>query len=162
MIDSEILTWIFLGGGLFLVLLETFIPGGVSFFLGLSGVFVGILRYLGLVLNPGLSIAIWLASSVALVLAFRPLLKKYWGGDSSFKLADEDFEAMDQIVNVTEPVNDIDDSGRIHYQGISWKARSEEGTIPADTKAKIKYRDNLTWVIESVDDIDEPIKMKSR
>lgn len=159
--DSEILTWLFLGGGLFLILLETFIPGGISFFLGLSGVFVGILRYFGILLNPGLSIAVWLVSSIALVMAFRPLLKKYWGGDSTFKLADEDYEAMDQIVEVIEPVNEFDNSGRIHFQGISWQARSDEGRLEAGTKAKIKYRDNLTWIIEPLDEMEGPEETKT-
>ena len=158
--DAELLTWIFLGGGTFLMLLETFIPGGVSFFLGLSGLFVGLLRFLGFLLNPGLSIAVWLISSIVLVLAFRPLLKRYWGGESSFKLADEDYEAMDQIVQVTEPVNAFDNSGRIRYQGISWQARSDQGEIKAGSKARIKYRDNLTWVIEPLDELDQQQKIR--
>ena len=153
--DAEILTWLFLGGGLFLILLETFIPGGISFFLGLSGLIVGILRYFGLLLPPGVSVAVWLVASVALVVAFRPLLKKYWGGDSTFKLADEDYEAMDQIVEVIEPVNEFDNSGRIHFQGISWQARSDEGRLEPGSKAKIKYRDNLTWIVEPFDESDD-------
>ena len=159
--DAEILTWIFLGGGLFLTLLETFIPGGISFFLGVSGMLVGALRFFGLLLNPGLSVALWLVMSVILVMAFRPLLKKYWGGESTFKLADEDFEAMDQVVEVTEPINSIDNSGRIRYQGISWQARSDRGEIEAGTKAKIKYRDNLTWVVESLDELDSQTKIRT-
>lgn len=159
--DTELLTWLFLGGGLFLMLLETFIPGGVSFFLGLSGLVVGILRYFGLVLSPGLSVAIWLIASVALVMAFRPLLKKYWGGESTFKLADEDFEAMDQIVEVTEPVNSFDNTGRIRFQGISWQARSDQGKLEAGSKAKIKYRDNLTWVVEAIDEPNAPERIKT-
>lgn len=159
--DTELITWFFLGGGLFLMLLETFIPGGVSFFLGISGLFVGFLRYLGLLADPGLSIAVWLISSIALVVAFRPLLKKYWGGESSFKLADEDFEAMDQIVEVTEPINAFDNSGRIRFQGISWQARSDEGKLEAGTKAKIKYRDNLTWIVEATDEPDTPNRIKT-
>ncbi len=154
-IDSELLTWIFLGGGAFLMLLETFIPGGVSFFLGASGIFVGLLRYFGIFMDPAASIGVWLILSVSLVLAFRPLLKKYWGGQSYFKLADEDYEAMDQIVQVTEEVNALDNSGRIRYQGISWQARTEKGQITPGTKAKIKYRDNLTWVVEPVDELEE-------
>lgn len=153
--DSELLTWIFFGGGLFLMLLETFIPGGVSFFLGLSGLMVGVLRYFGLLLDPGLSVGVWLFCSVALAVAFRPLLKKYWGGQSTFKLADEDYEAMDQIVEVTEPVNALDNSGRIRFQGISWQARSAEGELPEGTKARIKYRDNLTWIVEPADELEE-------
>lgn len=153
--DSEILTWIFLGGGVFLMLLETFVPGGISFFLGFSGLFVGILRYFGIFLSPAVSVGVWLILSVTLVIAFRPLLKKYWGGQSYFKLADEDYEAMDQIVDVTEPVNALDNTGRIRFQGISWQARTEEGKLPAGSKAKIKYRDNLTWVVEPVDELEE-------
>lgn len=157
--DSELITWLFLGGGLFLILLETFIPGGISFFLGLSGLLVGVLRYFGLLLDPGFSIIVWLGFFIALVVAFRPLLKKYWGGESSFKLADEDYEAMDQIVEVLEPINEFDNSGRIHFQGISWQARSDEGRLEAGSKAKIKYRDNLTWIVEPADD-DDSLQVK--
>src|SRR6056297_426673 len=111
--DGETLTWIFLIGGTALMILETLIPGGVSFFLGFSGIFVGVLRYFGILVEPGSSILTWLGTAIAMILVFRPLLMKYWGGDSFFKLADEDFEAMGQIVEVVEPINDLDNSGRI-------------------------------------------------
>lgn len=153
--DGETLTWIFLVGGIALMILETLIPGGVSFFLGFSGVLVGILRYFGIILEPGTSILTWLATSIGLILIFRPLLMKYWGGESFFKLADEDFEAMDQIVEVVEPINDQDNSGRIKFQGISWQARTVEGKLEAGQKAKIKYRDNVTWVVEPLDGLEE-------
>lgn len=153
--DGESLTWIFLIGGAALMILETLIPGGVSFFLGFSGVLVGALRYFGILMEPGPSILTWLATSIGLILLFRPLLKKYWGGESFFKLPDEDFEAMDQIVEVVEPVNDQDNSGRIKFQGISWQARTVEGEIKSGRKAKIKYRDNVTWVVEPLDELEE-------
>lgn len=153
--DGETLTWIFLVGGIALMILETLIPGGVSFFLGFSGVLVGVLRYFGIILEPGTSILTWLATSIGLILIFRPLLMKYWGGESFFKLADEDFEAMDQIVEVVEPINDQDNSGRIKFQGISWQARTVEGKLEAGQKAKIKYRDNVTWVVEPLDGLEE-------
>ncbi|HYW34699.1 MAG TPA: NfeD family protein [Balneolaceae bacterium] len=153
--NESLLTWIFAGGGLFLMILEAFIPGGVAFFLGLSGLLVALIRYIGLIASPGISVAIWLICSLGLTIAFRPFLQKYWGGESFFKLADEDYEAMDQIVDVIEPIGALDNSGRIRFRGSSWKARSEEGTIPAGTKARIKYRDNLTWVVEPVDELEE-------
>lgn len=153
--DSESLTWIFLIGGVALMILETVIPGGVSFFLGFSGVLVGVLRYFGILLEPGSSILTWLGTSIGLILLFRPLLMKYWGGESFFKLADEDYEAMDQIVEVVEAVNDQDNSGRIRFQGISWQARTVEGELKPGQKAKIKYRDNVTWVVEPLDELDD-------
>ncbi|MDZ7715705.1 MAG: NfeD family protein [Balneolaceae bacterium] len=153
--DSETLTLIFLIGGVAFMILETLIPGGVSFFLGFSGLLVGALRYFGILVEPGSSIITWLGTSIGLILLFRPLLMKYWGGESFFKLADEDLEAMDQIVEVVEPVNAEDNSGRVRYQGISWQARTMEGTLESGAKAKIKYRDNVTWVVEPVDELED-------
>lgn len=153
--DSELLTWIFLGGGLALMILETLVPGGVSFFLGLSGILVGVLRFFGILVEPSTAVAAWLGLSIGLILVFRPLLMKYWGGESSVKLADEDFEAMDQIVDVVEPVNDQDNSGRIRFQGISWQARTLQGELKPGQKAKIKYRDNVTWIVEPLDELED-------
>lgn len=153
--DSETLTWIFFIGGALLMLLEIFIPGGVSFFLGLSGVIVGVLRFLGFLVDPGSSVLTWLLSSIGLILLMRPLVMKYWGGESYFKLADEDYEAIDEIVEVIEPVNPYDNSGRIRYQGISWQARTLEGKLPGGAKARIKYRDNVTWIIEPLDELED-------
>lgn len=153
--DGETLTTIFFIGGLILMIIETLIPGGVSFFLGFSGILVGALRWLGILEDPATSIITWLFTSVALILVMRPLLMKYWGGESSYKLANEDVEAMDEIVDVIEPVNADDHSGRIRFQGISWQAKTIEGKIPAGSKAKIRYRDNVTWIVEPVDEIEE-------
>lgn len=153
--DGETLTWIFFIGGILLMLLETFLPGGVSFFLGLGGVFVGTLRMLGILVDPGSSILTWLLSSIGLIILMRPLVMKYWGGESYFKLADEDFEAIDEVVEVIEPVNSMDNSGRIRYQGISWQARTLEGELPEGAKARIKYRDNVTWVVEPLDELED-------
>lgn len=153
--DGETLTWIFFIGGVFLMILETFVPGGVSFFLGVGGILVGALRFFGILEDPGSSVLTWLLSSIGLLLVMRPLLMKYWGGESYFKLADEDFEALDEVVEVIEPVNSDDNRGRIRYQGISWQARTIEGELPQGTKARIKYRDNVTWIVEPLDELEE-------
>jgi len=153
--DAETITMIFFIGGILLMIIETLIPGGVSFFLGVSGLLVGALRWLGIIESPATSIITWLFTSVGLILAMRPLLMKYWGGESSYKLANEDIEAMDQIVDVVEPINADNNSGRIRFQGISWKAQTIEGNIPAGSKAKIRYRNNVTWIVEPVDEIEE-------
>lgn len=153
--DGETLTMIFFIGGIILMIIETIIPGGISFFLGFSGLLVGALRWLGILENPATSVITWLFTSIALILAMRPILMKYWGGESSYKLANEDIEAMDKTVDVIEPVNANDNSGRIRYQGISWQAQTLEGEIPAGAKAKIRYRDNVTWIVEPVDELED-------
>lgn len=152
--DGELITWIFIIGGASLMALEALIPGGVAFILGLSGLGVGLLRYLGFLADPVTAAVVWLLSSTALTIAIRPFINKYFKGETSFKFADEDYEAMDQIVEVLEPINDMDNEGRIRFQGISWQARSLEGEIPLGVSVRIKYRDNTTWIVEPVDYID--------
>ncbi|MEX2602036.1 MAG: NfeD family protein [Balneolaceae bacterium] len=146
--DGEIITWIFLIGGMLLMILETLLPGGVAFFLGLSGLGVGVLRYLGFLSDPLTAMMIWLFSSVGLTIAIRPFIKKYFRGETSYKFADEDYEAIDQVVDVVEPISDENNLGRIRFNGISWSARTVEGTIRAGEKARISYRVNTTWIVE--------------
>ena len=152
--DGETLTWIFIIGGFLLMLLELLIPSGFTLLLGVSGLIVGVMRFLGLFEDPLIAMGAWVTVSVLLTLAIRPLIKNFWKGEESFKYADEDYEAMDQIV---EAVEDIDEegNGRIRFQGISWKARTLEGNIPAGEQVRIKYRDNVTWIVEPVDYLPE-------
>lgn len=152
--DSEILTWIFLTGGILLMLLETVLPGGVSLLLGITGLGVGVLRYFGFLEDPFTATFAWLLTSTILTIAIRPFINKYFKGETSYKFADEDYEAMDQIVDVIEPINDLDNDGRIRFQGISWQARALEGEIPAGVQVRIKYRENTTWIVEPLDVID--------
>jgi membrane protein implicated in regulation of membrane protease activity len=158
--DSEQITWIFLIGGILLMLLEFVVPSGMALILGASGLLVGLLRFLGVLDDPVTATMAWLFTSVALTVAIRPFIKRFFAGDTSYKFADEDYEAMDQIVDVVEPLNEHTDDGRIRFQGISWQARTLEGNVPAGTKVKIKYRDNTTWIVEPVDQIQEPTSQK--
>ena len=161
--DGEIITWIFVIGGILLMVLEALIPGGVTFILGFSGLSVGVLRYFGFLEDPFTAVFTWLFSSMALTILIRPFIKKYFPGETFFKFADEDYEAMDQIVEVVEPINEFDNSGRIRYQGISWQARSMEGETPVGSKVRIKYRENTTWIVEPVDSIEaQNIQLKEK
>lgn len=151
--DDDTLTWIFLTAGTILMILEFMLPGGLAFFLGFSAVMVGMLRWLGILADPGVSVMTWLFLSVGLTVAIRPFIKKYFIGESTFKTADEDVEAAGQIVEVIEQVSSENDYGRIRYNGITWQARALDGVIPAGTKARISYRESTTWIVEPVDEI---------
>lgn len=138
------------------MLLEFVVPSGVALFLGFSGLTIGLLRFFGILTDPTLSISAWLILSVGLTIAIRPFIKKYLKPESFFKYADEDFEAMDQIVEVIKPITDKDNSGRIRFDGVSWQARSLEGDIKKGQKARIRFRENTTWIVESMGVIDPP------
>lgn len=159
--DAELLTWIFLGGGILLMILEFAFPSGLALFLGFSGLSVGVLRFLGILTGTGSSIAAWLLLSVALTIVIRPFIKKYFKAESYFKLADEDYEAMDQVVEVVETVTDNDNSGKIRLNGTSWRARSLDGEIEAGQKVRLRYRENTTWIVESIG-IKEPSQEQLR
>ena len=155
--DADILTWIFLGGGLLLMILEFALPGGVAFFLGVSGLIVGFLRFFDVITSTGGSVAAWMVLSVGLTIAIRPFIKRYFKPESSFKYADEDYEAMDQIAEVIEDVTDYDNSGKIRFDGTSWRAKSLEGNIKAGEKVRIRFRENITWIVEA-EGVQEPSK----
>ena len=144
------------------MILETVLPSGVALFLGFSGLTVGIIRWFGLLSDPLSAIFVWLTLSVALTILIRPFIKKYLKGERSFKFADEDYEAIDQVVDVVETVNDSDNSGRIRFQGISWQARTIDGTLEPGTKARISYRENTTWIVEKADPDSESLNIRSR
>lgn len=156
--DGETLTWIFLIGGILLMATEWLIPSGVAVIFGFSGLLVGAIRFLGLLDDPVTATLAWVITSALLAVVTLPVMKKYFGGESSSKLADEDYEAMGQIVDVVDPINEDSSEGRIRFQGISWQARSLDGDIPSGTQVRIKYRENTTWVVEPVGKLDSPNK----
>lgn len=140
------------------MLLETLVPGGIAFFLGVGGILVAGFRALGLLGDPLTAVVTWVFMSTGLTIALRPLMLRFVQGDTSLAVTDEDAEAMGQTVTVLEPVGP-DEPGRIRFRGASWDARTLEGTLPAGAEAQILYRDNLTWIIESADhaDLDEEL-----
>jgi len=149
-LDPTLITWLFVAAGFLLMLLETVVPGGVAFFLGVGGLTVAGLRAVGLVVDPLTAVVVWAFLSAGLTVALRPIALRYFGGTISIGLTDEDAEAMGQRVTIVEPVS-ADDPGRIRFRGATWDARSVEGRLPEGAEAEILYRDNLTWIVEPVD-----------
>ncbi len=152
-LDPTLLTWLFVFGGLSLMLLETLVPGGVAGFLGLGGLVVAGLRALGLLSDPLTAVFTWVFLSTGLTIALRPLAMRFVQGDISLALTDEDAEAMGQTVTVIEEVGE-EEPGRIRFRGAAWDARTLEGRLPEGAEAKLLYRDNLTWIVEPADHAD--------
>jgi membrane protein implicated in regulation of membrane protease activity len=152
-LDPTLVTWLFFVGGLVLMLLETLVPGGVSFFLGIGGLTVAALRAVGILVDPLTALVAWVFVSTGLTLALRPVAMRYFGGDTSVGITNEDAEAIGNVVTVVEPVGE-DEAGRIRFRGATWDARSIEGRLPEGAHAQLLYRDNLTWIVEPTDHAD--------
>jgi len=159
-LDPALITWAFFLGGLLLMLLETVVPGGVAFFLGIGGLVVAGLRGVGLLADPLTAVIAWAFLSAGLTVALRPLALRYFGGASSVGLTDEDAEAMGQTVTVVETVTD-EEPGRIRFRGATWDALAVEGRLPEGSEAQILYRDNLTWIIKPTDFADLDAELTS-
>lgn len=157
-LDPTFLTWIFLIGGTLLLFFEVVVPGGVALFLGLGGIVVAALRFIGLLTDPLTAVVAWALLSAGLTVALRPVALRYFGGDSITGITDENAETMGQTVKVIQPIS-ADEPGRVRFRGADWDARTLEGKLPEGAEARIVYRDNLTWVVEPVDhsDLDQEL-----
>lgn len=152
--SAETITWIWLGGGVALMLLEPVIPGLVALFIGAAAVLVGGLRWLGLVDDLGPSLAIWMALSVVLVLGVRRLLWKLEPAESRHDGSPEDEEkkALGAKVQVVVRCDAESTAGRVRFQGTTWPAQTVAGEIEAGHDARLVIRDNLVWLIEPWED----------
>jgi membrane protein implicated in regulation of membrane protease activity len=155
--DDQLLTWMWLLGGLVLALGELAIPGMVVVFLGSAAMLVGLLRYLGVVESLGVSLAVWMAGSVGLLLGVRRSVMRFFPSSSQYNPHRPDLDALGQLVEVLEDVPAEGKPGRIRYEGTTWDALSEGEPIKAGSKARLVLRDNLVWRVEPLraDELEE-------
>jgi membrane protein implicated in regulation of membrane protease activity len=147
--DFNTITWIWLAAGIILMLVEILIPGLVVVFLGLAALAVAALRYFGILASELNSLTAWFIISLFFILSLRWLALRIFPPDTSFERPLEDEDAMGAIVEVIQDITDRDTSGRIKFQGTTWPAICHEGEIKKGKKAKLLFRDNLSWVVES-------------
>lgn len=144
-------------GGAALILLELVVPGGILVFLGAGALVVAGGLWLGLIDGLIPAFTTWFVTSLVLILTLRGVIQKYAGGDEEWHNTDEDAEAMETVVTVTETIRPGED-GRIMYRGTTWPARCYDRTIEAGSEAKLVFRENTAWVVEPVtgDPVDGP------
>ena len=143
-------TLIWLGVGLTLMALELLVPGLVVIFMGMAAVLVAGLQWVGLLSSLPASLAAWMSLSVVLVAALRKVIGRWLPAEVRQNLIDEDVQAVDQLVPVIAACAPDHERGRIRFQGTSWPARTLEGTIASGARARLLYRDNLSWIVEPV------------
>lgn len=133
--------------GVFLLIMELFIPGLFVFFFGVGALAVGILCvFIEIGINTQL--LLFIATSVVLMLVLRNWLKGVFLGftrgrqDSSQNL--QDF--VGEKVPVTEAINPLV-PGMVELHGTNWKARAERA-IAVGTVVEIIGNDNLTLIVK--------------
>ena len=151
----DLVTLAFAIFGAVLLLSELFAPGLVALFLGVAALAVAGLRAVGLIESLAFSVFTWMGLSTGLTITLRNFVKKRLPAVSWKRLTDENVEALGQIVEVLEPITEEDGSGRIRYQGTTWPATSTHGVIPKGGRAKLVVRQNLSWLVEPLNELTE-------
>jgi membrane-bound ClpP family serine protease len=82
---------------------------------------------------------------------FRRLLGVFSSAEQGYELEDEDLDTFGTIVRVTQTVSPDHEDGRVELHGSTWKAMSISEEIPPERLAKVLFRQNLVWVVESYD-----------
>jgi inner membrane protein len=147
----DLITWIWLIGGILLIVTELFVPGLVVCFLGLGAILVACFRWLGFLTGMVDSLTVWFITSIILLVGLRHFLLRYLPSERTFQMTDEDLDAVGSVVEVVESVTSSDQKGRVRFGGTTWPAISKEGTIPKGKKARLILRDNLVWTVEPYD-----------
>ncbi|MBI1944389.1 MAG: NfeD family protein [Deltaproteobacteria bacterium] len=141
----------FLVVGVLLIASEALHPSLVQVFFGAAALLVAGLRALGVVDSVSTSLLLWGFTSLGLTLPLRPMLKRYFKtGEAKHDLSNEDKDAMGEIVEVLEAVDDTGPNGRIRFQGTTWSAQCTDGSIPKGGHARLVYKDKLVWIVEAV------------
>lgn len=142
-------TWIIAGG--ILVFLEFVVPGMVLGFIGTSALLIALFIWLDWIDTWSGALTCWFVLSIVLLVGLRGFFQRLVGGDSDRQSPDEDLDAYGTIVEVVETIT-AEKPGRIRYRDATWSAICYDHTIEAGSKAMLAYRDNLVWVVESVQD----------
>jgi len=139
----------FLAVGVLLVASEALHLSLIPVFFGVAALMVGGLRALGVIDSLAGSLLLWGFSSLGMAVPLRPMLKRYLKpGESKHDTAHEDKDAMGEVVEVLEAVDDTGPTGRIRFQGTSWAAQCTDGSVAKGGQARLVYKDKLVWIVE--------------
>ena len=93
-----------------------------------------------------IQVVVFLAVSVILLIATRPLVKKYINKKSQPTNADR---CIGEKAVVTAEINNLLGQGAVKVNGIEWTARSEtDRIIPADTTVTVKQIDGVKLIVD--------------
>lgn len=136
--NSPLWIWLMIGGGLCSI--ELFFPTAfVTFMLGVSALGVAVLVFF-FPLSPNLQIALWMVFSTAAVI----LSRRFFTPKTATRTLSDDTEA--ETLTAIAPGK----SGRVLYEGNSWRARCADETIeiqPNETVYVVRQEGTTLFVM---------------
>ncbi len=90
---------------------------------------------------------VFVAVSVVALIATRPLVKKMTKAKVQPTNADR---CIGQTAVVTEEINNIEGRGQVHVNGITWTARSSDGTVfKKDERVTVEKIDGVKLIVKA-------------
>ena len=138
------LWWMWIAGGVILMISEFVIPGFVVCFFGAGAVLTGIVAAIFSALGLTWEIAIFIVSSIVFTLVGRKL---FHGGKVRDPNDLDDVDLSDGLAVVTEAIAP-GHPGKVEFRGSFWTALAET-EISVGTSVRILKRDNLTLTVKA-------------
>lgn len=145
-------TWMFIWGIIFVVMvileLCTMQLISVWFAAGSLAAFIAA----ALQVPPLGQAIIFTAASVLLLVATKPILKKFRVGDKIPTNLDAE---IGKTAVVTEEINEAKNTGRVRIGGVNWRARTRDGAVIAvDAAVKVLELSGTTAYVEIVSEVE--------
>lgn len=135
--------------GLVLFLIELASPGILLVFFAAGAWIVALCLWLGIFDSFNAALAVFLITSVGLLLILRKRVKLIFRGTSASTVDPE--TALDEFAGrtatVVEEIDRHKNSGSVDYRGARWRARADT-PISAGSTVQIVTRDNLTLIVK--------------
>ncbi|MBR2913327.1 MAG: NfeD family protein [Oscillospiraceae bacterium] len=95
---------------------------------------------------------IFTAASVLLLIATKPILKKFKVGNKIPTNLDAE---IGRSAVVTQEINEVKNTGRVKIGGVNWRARTRDGSvIAAGTTVKVMEISGTTAYVEIVSEVE--------
>jgi membrane protein implicated in regulation of membrane protease activity len=154
-LSNPILIWACIG--LFLMLADIILPGGIVILLGAAFLVVAGGLATGLVEGIVQSLTLWFITSMVFMLLFRQVTQKLVGGDAHVDNTDEELDLYNQLATVKQTIGPAQKTGRIEFQGSEWPALGDGSEIVAGSQVRVICRDNIALVVEPLADKNEDL-----
>ncbi len=151
---KDLIVWIWLVAGLIFIVAELIIPGLIVVFFGLAALIVSASLYLGFISEWISAFTMWFISSFLLIFILRSLFRRFMQGDMEKQNTYENLDVFGAVVEVIEKI-EPEKNGRIRFRGTIWTAKCYDNVLLPGAKAEIVFREDIDWVVEAIDLIDE-------
>lgn len=151
--NTEAMVWLFVAIGFAILEASTIAMVSAWFSIGALVAMIAALFGAGI----WVAVGIFLVVSALSLVAFRPIIKKYFND----KVVKTNIDAViGSMGTVLEPIDNIAATGRVKLGGMEWSARSATGTpISAGTIIKVERIEGVKVFVRPTEELKEEVTL---